>query len=153
MAKVRKVTKKEAKKEAPAKKVTSKPSLFRATLVAFAILAVLFFVFDGIVLRPIWNAMEIAGVIRGGSQTLPMIYWFVLLFISALALAWLVSRANISSNCEALIFGLVLGVLPAFMDVSAFLFYRVPAIMPLVGVLLDLGSFSFATWAAWRVNR
>jgi hypothetical protein len=153
-----KAAKVSAKKVAPAIKVavskpatSPKPSVFKGTAVAFFVLLVLMVAVDVFALRPVWDSMEVAGVMRA-IDPMAVIPFVVLIFIVSWATSWLVLRSEASTSCEALTFGLILGILPVFMDVCDFVFFRVPPIVTAVHTVLYLGAFSVAAWAAWRIN-
>ena len=130
-----------------------KPSLFKAGIVAFVVIAVINFVVNGILLAPVWSAMEVAGVVRegqGGQIALAGI--FGLMLVMGFVLAWLVKRAQLKGAGAALGFGVVIGIFIAVPDVAGFLFYRVPAIVPIVGLVANIVGFALASMAPWFVN-
>ena len=155
MAKAKKVVQKQAKvppTPQPVEHKTNdrhKPSFIGGAVIAFVIIAAINFV-RGFMLTPVWTAMEVAGVLRGGMQNQSLAGFIILEIIVALALVWIVRGSKAQSRGQAFLLGLVLSLLPSFIDVSTFLFYRTPGVIPLTAVACNLIGFGIAAAAVWR---
>ena len=124
------------------------PKMFKATVSAFVILAILGFVSFGIVLADTWTEMQVSGVLRSGDDPVALSFYMLTLLLTTHLMGHMMTGFWFEKPRDgtkyAWQYGVAVGILWVIPQLSAYFFYNIPTMVPIVQLIYALVAFPIA---------